>query len=313
MKKAKRIPTDYSATIHTLTVEPVFQGGNTRNVEKRPYINRIQRNSGTGNLEITLNPHKRHMTPDGKFVFEYWSLSRFTDELKEIQRELGAESLIIRRLDLAVDTTAPYNETAKVVRPILLALAEASRLTNRYVSTDPANGICKTLRADNGGQAFTLQVEHYNRALEDQSNWNRTVNNRLEFRSAREQAGANHSVSDIVSNWRERLEHVCNQLPAFFAGQNALLLDDWLQFGGKLGRETGSALNVFMLTHESHIYTREQAREFFACVTNTDGKKALQNFIDRKRWGGLIETYSAEEYTEELGAILNAIQVFESN
>lgn len=321
MRKAKRTPTAYSATIHTATLEPVLPEGQTENAWMQdmrnrfkdgalPYLSRIYRDSADGSPRVKVNLYKRHTDSEGNFVFEYWPLSRFLGELEMIAHDLGAEGFIIRRLDIAIDAPVPYERTAKIIRLILLALADSHALNNRYMSTDPMTGTMKALRVDNGGNKFTLQVEHYNRATVDQSGWNRAVMNRLELRTAKEQAGQNHDARQIALNWLERFGALPDKLRPVIDAQSLSLLDDWSEFSKACGKETANAINAFIIQNERRFYTREQVRDFLGAVMDAgkNSDKSFNNFLHR--WGGLLELYTLDEYEHELLAITEALSDF---
>ena len=321
MRKTKHTPTAYSATIHTAELEPILydeQKTNTwmQDTRKRfragalPFLSRIYRNSADGAPRVKVNLFKRYTNAEGSFIFEYWPLSRFLSELELTAHDLTAKGFIVRRMDLAIDAPVPYEHTAKITRLFLLALADSHALGNRYLSTDPATGTMKALRVDNGGSKFTLQAEHYNRSTVDQSGWNFAVMNRLELRTAQEQAGKNHDVRQIALNWLSRLKALPDQPRPVIDAQSVALLDDWSIFSKACGKDTANALNVFMILNERRFYSREQVQDFLGAVMDTgkNSEKAFNNFL--QRWGGLIELYSLSEYVAEMTSITEALNRF---
>lgn len=323
MKKAKHQPSSYEATFHTMTLEPdippesvnawIQDVRDRQKKEELPYLANFMRNSADGKPRIKVNPFKRHTDSDGKFIFEYWPLSRFLDEMREIAVDLKVQDFIYRRADLAIDTKTLYNQTAKFARLFTLSLSDLYGMENRYLSVNPLSHELKTIRADNGGNRFTLQCEHYNRANIDQRAWNRVVCNRFELRSAGEQAGSKHDPRTIAENWLKRLEALPDKLPGIICQQSETLLDSWANFYERLGKETTNAVNAFMVKMERNLYTHEQVRDFLGAVSKsgTNNEKRYRNFMNR--WGGVMELYSLEDYRAELDAMTEALRRFLEN
>ena len=276
--------TEYRATIHTLTIEPILNADftgkeglwwNTVYAYDLPYINERYRTKD-GVQRIIINPHRLHTNADGtKYIFTYQGLQEHLDDMQRICDEMELDGYFIRRLDICLDAAVPYTQTQKCTRLIALMLGEQFKGENRYISTDPITLDPKTIRIDNehrdrNGKKVpaTQQVEHYNRALKDQSDYeNKPIINRFELRSMGQFAGERYDEKAIVKRWLERfsdlsksdMDKLCHKI-------NERLAEAYKDYERVSGEAAAPRLNSFLKMHAGHIYTRAQMTELLSML-----------------------------------------------
>jgi|GEM_PF-5065446 len=287
----------YKATIHTLSVKPVFntdKRARTKELfDERMYTDARPEYVSTDHAykTLTINPHKLDdKGDDGKWVYNYWNLGEFLKRMDKIRIDLGLDGYIIKRLDVGVDSDEPYTDTAKVTRLILLLLADHIDADNRYYSVDPmhSNEVEKTLvisHTVDKGKRWTLQAEHYNRELLDQTNWNMTIRNRLEFRAQGGEAGKNYDARAITQRWIDKLDGVlkdwksCNGLHTVLRELNQDIEAGWsasVRDGLKQSQR-----NAFIFSNRGSIYTMKQLDALTGSRKNTNNFKRTFKSMER--------------------------------
>lgn len=335
MKKYK-----YKATVHTLEVEFAPPVGYTDIQQwwadvyqmNHPCLD-TYRKTANGMCSAKVNLHKLNTAEDGRFIFEYKGLNAILKDLETVCNDIGAAGWTIKRLDICLDSDAPYQQTQKLTRLIMLMLADQiGNMDNRYVSTDPLTLDAKSIRMANGkkrgnnkGRKATLEMEHYNRALLDQSEWaTAPVTNRLELRAMREQAGESHTAEDIVNNWISRFECLTeDHLPRVTDTVNKGIFDRWnttispLYFLGEppSDRRITELWNHCLLWNSEWLYTKTQLGKLFDLFKAENdwmpgGTAGVRNFLDKKRYGSMIELYTFKDVQAEIGYMLDALKRF---
>ena len=326
MKKYK-----YEATIHTLEVElilPAEWGNNERwtwwdglyelnlpCIDKRWYNNRY------GVYHMIVNPHKLYRAEDGRFEFKYRSLRNILKDMDTIKNDICIDDFIIKRMDICIDAAweRRYEYTNKLTRLIMLMLADQiGNMNNRYLSDDPLTLDPKSITMMNGTKnTATLSMEHYNRRLHDQTDWaNTPVTNRFELRAMREQAGRSHTAEDILNNWIGRFEKLTeDHLQRVTDTINKGIFDRWMDYEIPQERLGTSLWNAFLFGQADHLYTRKQLQALFELNQYWNywmpgGTAGVRNFLDKKRFGSMVELYTFKDIQAEIGYMLDALKRF---
>ena len=281
MKKA----TKYRATIHTLTIQPILKPEYACYEStwwkaiydaKLPYINKRYRSRSDNTQRIIINPHRLHPSEDGtKYIFTYQGLPEHLTDMQRICEEMDMDGYIIRRLDVCLDANVPYVQTQKSTRLIALMLGEQFNGSNRYISIDPITLESKTIRIDNEGRnkngrkvSPTQQIEHYNRALKDQTDYaNKPIINRFELRSMGSAVHEDYTEARIVRAWLDRLSKIDEaSMQRLTYAINKHLSEAYKAYTKHTAGAKSTKINSFMRLYADHIYTREQMIELLSML-----------------------------------------------
>jgi len=319
---------EYKVTIHTMEIK-VHTTQNHKQFysiyNDKPYL-RDAKALGNGTYTMIVNPHLlKGLDADGKRQFRYIPLSEHKQILEAIKQELPIDSLTVTRLDICADPQIDYCYSEKVLRLLVLMLANEISADNRYMSVDPLTLETKTIRVDarkgyngktyNGG----LQVENYNRGLLDQTEYDNTVINRLEFRASGTEAGENYSPDQIVERWKTRLQAISDRLmmpdrlQAIEKAINQALHEQWRQLVILCSdKPTSKMFNDFVFFNLSSIYTRRQMIELFKLCGDTEQQAQDRNKnirrLGRKTFRGQLLT--EKQLAGELESLIFAINQF---
>lgn len=320
----------YRATVHTMEIEPIMTPEHADDKwewwqmvhdMKKDYIGKKYttntKYARDRKPRIVINPHKLYTGDSGRFVFEYWTASKIKAAMKEICEQIEIDDYIIRRLDICVDTEESYHSTQKLTRLIVLMLADEIGMENRFTSDDPLTLAPKSLVVANGKKGdISLEIEHYNRSLFSQDNWeNHPITNRLEFRAMGEQAGTDckgnrRTIKSIGEGWTKRLEglteaHMEHVIEALTEG----ISTRWFYYTDSYGRDvTTSMRNSFFVCQANNIYTKQQLLKLYS----EDGYNSItvDNLLKRKRYGEMFKMVSFEDVIAEASQITKALEKF---
>ena len=314
----------YKATVHTLEIKPLLpenvDGGKwTKWVfdQNRDYVCSIRPKGKKSEPRLIINPHKTERLSNGLFHFEHDGLTRHEKIMKNICKELGMDGYIIRRFDVCLDTDQPYGQTEKITRLIMLLLGENIGADNRFASYDPLTFDHLTTRIQNGDKGTrTLEMEHYSRAVIDQTKWDTTIINRFELRAMGARAGKNHDERGIVQSWINQLRSLD---PADLRGLESTLNSGiyarWEAYARESGKQTSSAdFNAFLRFNADHIYTRAQLKDLFVLFGKGDPEKAVQHLVSKERSGKCFEKlFTEREIRTAIGSMVDALTEFVNN
>lgn len=326
MRTAKTATPVYHATLHTLEIKPQLPEGIKPEAWHRkvididhPCIDRMPRASD-GSYSIIINPHKLHKADNDRFTFSYRSLKDIQEDMETVCNVIGVEGYSLRRVDICLDTDTSYSQTHKLTQLIMLMLADEHCLSNRYESRDPLTLEVKSSTLSNGRRYdASLEIEHYNRALLDQSKWaNAPVRNRFELRVMRSHAGKNRSIEDIVQDWQTRLEALTDEnLQHVTGNMSDSLFALWKDYAGRLKKPTSTHWNHFLANHADCIYTRDQliqlCRRYDAALTPgkfSDNPKRINNLMTTSRFGNCFELFTLREIQAVTGRMRGALKRF---
>lgn len=240
------------------------------------FVNKISRDG------VVINPHKLHVA-DNKYYFAYRTLEQYEQDMRQACQILGISGYNLRRMDICLDVDKPYQQTQKITGLIMLALSEQLNLTNRYASVDPLTLTPKARTMMDGvGAGWKNAVEHYNRALKDQSAYgNEPVVNRLELRV--QHCRGRTSATDVAQRWYERLGAAKS---ADYEGIEVKLNDVLQSRYEAMGACGANSLNQFILNNGGYFYSRRQIENFFSRFDNTNRTK---NFMSN--YGRYVQLY----------------------
>lgn len=311
----------YKATVHTLEIEPHLPEGMKPEEWRRqvyevnhPCVDRTEkvRNSYC----MIVNPHKLYQGDDGRFTFDYRSLDTILQDMESIGNDLGMTGFTLKRADICLDTTAPYTQTRKLTRLIMLMLADAYDLPNRYESRDPLTLEVKSAVMMNGKKYnSSLEIEHYNRALLDQESWtNAPVVNRFELRAMREQATG---IMEAAQNWQKRLAGLtAEHLKHVTDGMTNSLFALWEDYASRLKRPTSTHWNHFLATHAESICTRDQLLRLCqrydasVCEAPATSDRRIDNLMMKARFGNCFELFTFKDVQAVIEQMRNALTDF---
>lgn len=320
------MPFDYRTTIHTMEIRASTELSYPDFMDVCNGLDCVSevRRSGS-QYAFIINPHKANGIDDGGlYAFRYLPLSEHLQILENVRSAIRADSLTITRLDLCCDPQIDYKPSEKLLRLLVLLLASKIESRNRYLSIDPMTLEIKTIRIDArkgyNGKCYNseLQIEHYNRALLDQSNWDSTVINRLEFRASGTEAGENYSIEEIIDRWKSRLQAVSSPLAlsanmqAVENALNAVLYAQWRQLTRQVDTPTGKLFNDFVFFNLEHIYTRRQMLELFRLYGDTE-RQALdrnKNIRRERRKAFRGQLLTEKQLAEEVESLIQSIENF---
>lgn len=318
---------DYNTTIHTMEIRakteqnyPDFMA----RCNALDYTSEIRR-CGNGLYSLRVNPHKINgVDTKGLYRLCYLSLNEHKSLLDRIQTDLGADSLTVTRLDLCCDPQIDYAPTEKLLRFLVLMLANQIEAYNRYMSIDPLTLEIKTIRVEakkgHNGKNYNgeLQIEHYNRALLDQSSWDYTVLNRLELRASGTEAGENYSIEEIVERWISRLQAVTEpvemsqRMETVERALNHALIEQWQQLSYQMETPTGKAFNDFVFFNLNHIFTRRQMINLFILYGDTEqqAENRAKNIRRDRRRAFKGQLFTKKQLSEEVESLIQSIDYF---
>lgn len=319
------LPT-YQATLHTLEIKPQLPEWVKPEVwhklvidKDHPCIDRMRRASD-GSYSIIINPHKLHRTDDDHFIFSYRSLKDILQDMETICNDIDIEDYSLKRVDICLDTDTAFIQTHKLTQLIMLMLADEHSLTNRYESRDPLTLEVKSSTLSNGRRYdASLEIEHYNRALLDQSKWaNDPVRNRFELRAMRVHAGKKRSIEVIAQDWQKRLAGLTEtNLQHVTENISDSLLAIWEDYADRLKKPTSTHWNHFLANHADSIYTRDQlvqlCRRYDAALTPikpSDDSSRINNLMLKSRFGSCFELFTLREIQAVTGQMQDALKRF---
>ena len=242
----------------------------TVDVDSLPYIRNHGFNPryGKGICKIEINPHKaeRH-TVEGveKYKCLYGTNTGVEAVLKRAIDELGLKEPYLSRVDVCFNLGAPYEETDKLTRLLLLLLAQSEGLQNRYTSIDPLTNERKSISVrtrHKPNSPFQIQIEHYNRSQINQDEYDTVIINRLEMRLIGAVIGMIKSFSSAVESCKQMLDRAVTR--HILGDVETRLTDGLIKFYHAEKAITGvSKIGVFARTNADQIYTRKQLVRLF--------------------------------------------------
>lgn len=313
---------EYQATIHTAEVTPILDGWTRTQMSEwasevyeahHPFINRISPKPFTEGYKLVLNLHRldEKRMEDGRYRFEYEPLSQYEQEMEAVCDLLRIPGFITNRLDVCLDTAVPYEETEKLTRYIMLALAEEiseGKGWELYESIHPQTLQRLTTRAQNGDRQYkTREMEHYNRTTVDQSQYDFEVVNRFELRAMGSCAGKTRTNREIVEKWFERFKGLSDEhFEAVEKKTSEGLENEWRTRIARGTEDSATAFNFFLANNDEHVYTQRQMADLF----ERRGSNKANSKKFRQRGGRGMILYNRKQVREEVSAMKKALKTF---
>ncbi len=154
--------------------------------------------------QIQINPHKAQTAENGKYQPLFGDGKTVMQVIDRASQEMEwSADWRFSRIDYAFDIGAPFAQTAGLTRLLVLMLASHLRLGNDYMTIDPMTGEEKSTSARTASRNAPgrYEIEHYNRALIDQSRYAARSINRLELRMMGKSIGDNRNAYGSVERW----------------------------------------------------------------------------------------------------------------
>lgn len=318
----------YQATIHTMELTCRKNDSMSRDAMHRwayeimerhlPYICDSEVLPYGKGYRFKLNPHRMATDANGEPIkhFEYVPLEEMHRRIAQIGHDLGIDTgECLSRVDICLDTETPYRENEKMIRLITSLVAVRQGFQNRYASIDPIDLTPKTTRMQNRPKKkdCTLELEHYNRSLLDQSDWNYKVGNRYELRMYGQQMRYISTLAEIPQKWSSWFTDCVRASDELYRQLNRGLLEKYA--ATTRDGNTTTQFNSFVTFNQDYIYTRKQLKMLFEMYAEkfglTNPRKATENYLARHKTE--LTLYTAADIETEIQAIVDALNNFCKN
>jgi len=209
---------------------------------------------------------------------------------------ISKESCEYSRIDFAFDTgNDDFDEYFKLNKCLILLIAEAYCIENRYEDTDPLTHKKKSICI----KPQYFEIQNYNKYLENPDD---PAKNRLELRSKRIRGKA---VPDLINQWIKRIQ----DLPKYYKGVqkncNEELLKRWIE-EYSIGKVRG--IYEFLRKYDTNIYSSKQLESFFTEIGTENPRKSAYNFKSNSK--NVIEYYSYKDLKEYIKILITEFERF---
>lgn len=229
----------------------------------------IRKNTQTGACYYKINPDKcsglRIYNSDDYYMTMNYIIDNFdmTNPTKT-------------RIDFRIDSLENnFNELMKLNKLLILLIALAYSIDNRYYSVDPLTLDKLCIRVQNQ----YIEAENYNKAIEEPDD---IVKNRLELRSKKL-----YDNTDENSKEQREFKKWCNRLDKAVSKENFEHLQIELNRAlyEKYQEESGNrgfTINEFLYKYQSSIFTSRQLSEFYKKIGYKDPLQQAKKYKQRK-------------------------------
>lgn len=267
MDKRKLANTDLYAGIDTIEVrsdtEIVPEG------EEVFIPTGARKNNATGKYYYKLNPDKGFGAP-------IHNCTDYYDTRCYMIKYLNMTNPLITRIDYRFDSYDDnFTGLLKLNKLLILLIAEAYAIGNRYYSIDPLTleELCVRVQNDR------IEAENYNKGIEEPDG---TVKNRLEFRSKK-------LYAENIDDGKEYSEYLkwCKRLDKAVTKQNfeklqAKLNDSLYVRYKEQSSQRGFSVNEFLYKYQSSIFTSRQMSDFYKMLGYKDPEQQAKRYKQRK-------------------------------
>lgn len=266
MRNEKLNSIDLFASIHTVSIRSTTLSAINR--KDVPWLTSVYTPQGSPWHIYRLNLNH---TEYGDIQF----LAEFEYLIQQAAKELGLENWEYVRIDFRIDQTDDnYEELRKLNRLLITGLSVLYGMNNRYESDDFLTEDKLTIRAGSD----RLQVENYNKAQQEPMN---STKNRLELRTLRVyEFGTKKDLYDLIEDWKERLQHVLDNLDSVQDECNRNLLN---RYEVETKNRSIRKLSDFVWLHQGKIYCRKQLVKLLTAIGAKNPDKAANNFKSRTK------------------------------
>lgn len=260
---------------------------------ERPYTQQLKDGSRSlwYSYQLNLNKLAGH---------EVWSLQEFGQLIRQATQAMGLDRWQYVRIDTRFDMYAnDYEEYLKLMRLLVLLVAQEHGLTNRYESFDPLTFDKETVTAKKRGHQ--LEVEYYNKQLESPGY---PAKSRLELRTGKIYGYAAQDTKNIIAEWGGRINRSIAGYEQLQKTCNECLLRRW-EVDKKAG--TVRSRNDFIRRYQSNIFTKQQLVELLEALGCENPKKSAENIKSRER---KMEFFTQRDLETLLHKLIDSMKVY---
>lgn len=256
-----------------------------------------RKNTATGVCYYKLNPDKGN---NGLQIYnstDYYGIRDYMITFLNITNPTKT------RIDFRIDSFDDnFEELLKLNKLLILLIAEACNIKNRYYSVDPLTLEHLCIRV----QDQYIEAENYNKGIEEPDG---NVKNRLELRSKK-------LYSDTAENEKECTEFMkwCKRLDKAVTKENFEHLQTKLNTAlynryQIESQQRGFALNEFLYKYQSSIFTSRQMSNFYKVLGYKDPDQQAKRYKQRKS----IEYFSYKDICTYVQMIKDSGAIFFDN
>lgn len=229
-----------------------------------------RKNTATGVCFYKLNPDKGN---NGLQIYHSADYYNVTDYMIKY---LNMTNPIKTRIDFRVDSFDDnFDELLKLNKLLILLIAEAYGITNRYFSVDPLTLEQLCIRVQNQ----YIEAENYNKGIEEPDG---NVKNRLELRSKKlyDDTAEKSKEYTEFNNWCKRLDEAVTK-DNFEHLQQKLNTALYNRYSIE-SRQKGLTLNEFLYKYQSSIFTSRQMSDLYKALGYKDPDQQAKRYKQRK-------------------------------
>lgn len=223
---------------------------------------------------------------------EVWSLNQFEQLIEKAAKAMGLDRWQYVRIDTRFDRYEnDYEEYLKLMKLIVLLVAQEYGLTNRYECFDPLTLVAKTVKA--AYKHSPLELEYYNKDLESPGY---KAKSRLELRTSKIYGYAAKDTEAIIAEWGTRLKKSINGYEQLQTTCNECLLKRWET--DRAARRVNNT-SEFVRLYQENIYSKRQLVALLDALGSKNPETQAKNLKHR---------YQLEFFTwKELEIVLQKI------
>lgn len=230
----------------------------------------IRKNTATGVCYYKLNPDKGN---NGLQIYNSTDYYGIRDYMITF---LNMTNPTKTRIDFRIDSFDDnFDELLKLNKLLILLIAEAYNITNRYYSVDPLTLEQLCVRVQNQ----YIEAENYNKGIEEPDG---DVKNRLELRSKK-------LYDDTAEEGKEYTEFMkwCKRLDKAVTKENFERLQKKLNTAlynrYKIeSRQRGLTVNEFLYKYQNSIFTSRQMSDLYRVLGYKDPDQQAKRYKQRK-------------------------------
>lgn len=230
---------------------------------------------------------------------EVWSLKQFEQLIEKATAAMGLDRWQYVRIDTRFDRYEDdYEEYLKLMKLIVLLVAQEYGLTNRYECFDPLTFDAKTVKAAH--KRSPLEIEYYNKDLESPGY---KAKSRLELRTCKIYGYAAKDTEAIIAEWGTRLKKSINGYEQLQSTCNECLLKRWKK--DRAARRVNNT-NEFVRMYQENIYSKRQLVD----LLETLGAKNPETQAKNLKYRYQLEFFSWKELETVLQKIFDSMNAY---
>lgn len=229
-----------------------------------------RKNTATGVCYYKLNPDK------GNNGVQIYNSTDYYNTRDYMITFLNMSNPTKTRIDFRIDSfDNNFDELLKLNKLLILLIAEACNIKNRYYSIDPLTLEQLTIRVQNQ----YIEAENYNKGIEEPDG---NVKNRLELRSKKlydDTAEATKEITEF-NKWCDRLDNAVTK-ENFERLQNRINNSLYERYKIE-SRERGFKLSYLLHEYRNSIFTSKQLADFYRMLGYKDPEQQAKRYKQRK-------------------------------